>query len=360
MELKIERLSKTYPNGVHALRDVSLTIAPGMFGLLGPNGAGKSTLMRILATLQEADSGRAVLGDIDVLRDKEAVRRTLGYLPQEFGLYPRATAEEMLDHFAVLKGVTDGRERRETIHSLLQQTNLWDARHRRLGTFSGGMRQRFGIAVALIGNPRLIIVDEPTAGLDPAERARFLNLLSELGENAVVILSTHIVEDVSDLCQRMAIIHRGQILLEGEPQAAVRAVRGRVWRREVPREELKAFEEAHPVISTTLVGGRTVVHVHGDAPPDDTFQPVEPDLKDVYFTVMRGIGIDRPEPRMATLVDHPAYAEEDAPPPSDDYAPPAPSGEPRPASYDAAPPSSHDSAAPADDGEAKPEEDPWA
>jgi ABC-2 type transport system ATP-binding protein len=291
VELKIERLSKTYPNGVHALRDVSLTIAPGMFGLLGPNGAGKSTLMRILATLQEADAGRVRLGDIDVLRDKEAVRRTLGYLPQEFGLYPRATAEEMLDHFAVLKGVTDGRERHDTVQSLLQQTNLWEARHRRLGTFSGGMRQRFGIAVALIGNPRLIIVDEPTAGLDPAERVRFLNLLSELGENAVVILSTHIVEDVSDLCTRMAIIHRGRILLEAEPQEAVRAVRGQVWRREVPREELPAYEAAHPVISTTLFAGRTVVHVHGDAAPDESFQPVEPDLKDVYFTAMRGIGI---------------------------------------------------------------------
>jgi ABC-2 type transport system ATP-binding protein len=295
VELKIERLSKTYPNGVHALRDVSLTISPGMFGLLGPNGAGKSTLMRILATLQEADAGRATLGQIDVLRDKEAVRRTLGYLPQEFGVYPRATAEELLDHFAVLKGVTDGRERREVVRSLLEQTNLWEARSRRLGTFSGGMRQRFGIAVALIGNPRLIIVDEPTAGLDPAERARFLNLLSELGENAVVILSTHIVEDVSDLCQRMAIIRDGQILLEAEPQAAVQALRGQVWRREVPRDELKAFEAAHPVISTTLVGGRTVVHVHGDTPPDDSFQPVEPDLKDVYFTVMRGIGIRRRE-----------------------------------------------------------------
>ncbi|MBW3572583.1 MAG: ABC transporter ATP-binding protein [Gemmatimonadetes bacterium] len=314
VQLKIERLSKTYPNGVHALRDVSLTIAPGMFGLLGPNGAGKSTLMRILATLQEADAGSAWLGEIDVLRDKEAVRRTLGYLPQEFGLYARATAAEMLDHFAVLKGVTDGGERRDVVRSLLEQTNLWDARHRRLGTFSGGMRQRFGIAVALIGNPRLIIVDEPTAGLDPAERARFLNLLSELGENAVVILSTHIVEDVSDLCQRMAIIQEGRILLEAEPQGAVQALRGRVWRREVPRDELRAFEKAHPVISTTLVGGRTVVHVHGDAPPDDSFHPVEPDLKDVYFTVMRGIGIGDGE------VEPQPVAVDAAPPPDDPWA----------------------------------------
>jgi ABC-2 type transport system ATP-binding protein len=311
VELKIERLSKTYPNGVHALRDVSLTIAPGMFGLLGPNGAGKSTFMRILATLQEADAGSARLGDIDVLRDKETLRRTLGYLPQEFGLYPKATAEELLDHFAVLKGVVDARERRDVVRSLLEQTNLHEARGRRLGTFSGGMRQRFGIAVALIGNPRLIIVDEPTAGLDPAERVRFLNLLSELGENAVVILSTHIVEDVSDLCSRMAIIQHGRILLEAEPQEAVRAIRGQVWRREVPREELDAVEAAHPVISTTLFAGRTVVHVHGDAPPDESFTPVEPDLKDVYFTVMRGIGIRERAPAAPVLTD-------DAPAPADD------------------------------------------
>jgi ABC-2 type transport system ATP-binding protein len=309
VELKIERLSKTYPNGVHALRDVSLTIAPGMFGLLGPNGAGKSTLMRILATLQEADAGSARLGDIDVLRDKEAVRRTLGYLPQEFGLYPKATAEELLAHFAVLKGVVNPAERRDVVRSLLEQTNLYEARGRRLGSFSGGMRQRFGIAVALIGNPRLIIVDEPTAGLDPAERVRFLNLLSELGENAVVILSTHIVEDVSDLCSRMAIIQRGRILLEAEPQEAVRAIRGQVWRREVPREELPAFEARFPVISTTLFAGRTVVHVHGDASPDDSFHPVEPDLKDVYFTVMRGIGIGG---HAAAVPAAPAAAAEDA------------------------------------------------
>jgi ABC-2 type transport system ATP-binding protein len=298
VELVIEGLSKRYPNGVHALRDVSLTIPKGMFGLLGPNGAGKSTLMRILATLQEADAGRVTLDGIDVLRDHEAVRRTLGYLPQEFGLYPRATAEEMLDHFAVLKGVVDARERRETVRSLLQQTNLYEARGQRLGSFSGGMRQRFGIAVALIGRPRLIIVDEPTAGLDPAERARFLNLLSELGEDAVVILSTHIVEDVSELCTRMAVIRDGSILLEGEPPEAVRALRGRIWRREVPRERLAEFEAEHAVVSTTLVGGRTVVHVHGQAAPDDSFEPVEPDLKDVYFTVMRGIPL-WPEPAAA-------------------------------------------------------------
>jgi ABC-type multidrug transport system ATPase subunit len=291
VDLVIEHLWKTYPNGTVALRDVSLNIPPGLFGLLGPNGAGKSTLMRILATLQEADAGRARLGETDVLRDHDAVRRTLGYLPQEFGLYPRVSAEEMLDHFALLKGLTDRRERRETVAALLQQTNLYAARRQRLGSFSGGMRQRFGIAVALIGRPRLIIVDEPTAGLDPAERARFLNLLSELGESAVVILSTHIVEDVSELCTRMAIIAGGRILLEGEPAQAVESVRGRVWRRQVDRAELPGYERALPVISTTLVGGRTVIHVFGDEAPDPSFEPVEPDLKDVYFTVIRGISI---------------------------------------------------------------------
>src|SRR5438094_4765386 len=216
MLLRIENLSKTYPNGTRALDDVSLVIAPGMFGLLGTNGAGKSTLMRTVATLQEPDAGTVRLGEIDVLRDKEAVRRTLGYLPQEFGLYPKVTAEELLDHFAVLKGITNGAERRQIVAALLEQTNLQAARAQRLGSFSGGMRQRFGIAVALLGNPGLIIVDEPTAGLDPAERVRFLNLLSELGENSVVILSTHIVDDVSELCSRMAIIDRGEIRLEGE------------------------------------------------------------------------------------------------------------------------------------------------
>ena len=288
MELKISRLSKTYANGVHALNDVSLTIAPGMFGLLGPNGAGKSTLMRILATLQEADAGSVHLGDIDVLHDKEAVRRTLGYLPQEFGLYPRATAEELLDHFAVLKGVVDGRERRETVRSLLEQTNLYEARSRRLGAFSGGMRQRFGIAVALIGNPRLIIVDEPTAGLDPAERVRFLNLLSELGENSAVILSTHIVEDVSELCTRMAIIDRGEILLEAEPLGAIEQMRGRIWRRVVDRSALAETERTHAVISTKLLAGRTVVHVYGGTTPGAGWDPVEPDLEDVYFSTMAG------------------------------------------------------------------------
>ncbi|HEV7590795.1 MAG TPA: ABC transporter ATP-binding protein [Longimicrobium sp.] len=356
MELVIERLWKTYPNGVVALRDVSLTIPRGLFGLLGPNGAGKSTLMRILATLQEADAGSARLGGVDVLRDHEAVRRTLGYLPQEFGLYPRVSAEAMLDHFALLKGIADGRERRETVAALLQQTNLYAARRQKLGGFSGGMRQRFGIAVALIGSPRLIIVDEPTAGLDPAERARFLNLLSELGENAVVILSTHIVEDVSDLCTRMAIIEGGRILLEGEPAQAVEAVRGRVWRRQVGRAELPAFERALPVISTTLVGGRTVIHVHGDAPPDPSFEPVEPDLKDVYFTVIRGIQLGGPG--TPPPPDPPADVQpvvRDAPEARPDGVPPAAAAtsfvtrsmdDERAATSDAAPPPAFGSAPP--------------
>src|SRR5690348_12605292 len=233
MELAIQHVSKTYPNGVQALKDVSLTIPAGMYGLLGPNGAGKSTLMRILATLQEPDAGSIRLGEIDVLGQKDSVRETLGYLPQEFGVYPNVSAEKLLEHFAILKGIIGGRARREVVEALLRQTNLWDVRRQKLGGYSGGMRQRFGVAVALLGNPKLMIVDEPTAGLDPAERVRFLNLLSELGENSVVVLSTHIVEDVSELCTRMAIINRGRILLEAQPQDAMAEIRGRIWRRVV-------------------------------------------------------------------------------------------------------------------------------
>src|SRR3954451_4039680 len=251
MELNIRNLSKTYPNGVRALDDVSLTIGPGMFGLLGPNGAGKSTLMRTIATLQEPDTGSITLGEpgsaqaIDVVREKDRVRRTLGYLPQEFGVYPSVSAERLLEHFAVLEGFTERAERRRVVEALLRQTNLWDVRRERLGGYSGGMRQRFGIAVALLGGPTLIIVDEPTAGLDAAERVRFLNLLSEIGEQAVVILSTHIVEDVAELCSRMAIIDRGEILLEAEPLAAVVALRGRVWRRVVAKLDLPEIERRH-------------------------------------------------------------------------------------------------------------------
>ncbi len=290
MELQIRNLSKRYPNGVQALKKVNLTIPQGMYGLLGPNGAGKSTLMRTLATLQEPDEGSVRLGDIDVLHQKDRVRETLGYLPQEFGVYPKVSAERLLDHFAVLKGITERSSRREVVEALLRQTNLWEVRKDKLGGYSGGMRQRFGVAVALLGDPRLIIVDEPTAGLDPAERVRFLNLLSELGERAVVILSTHIVEDVSELCSRMAIINRGEILLEAEPLRAVDELRGRIWRRVVPRTELREVEREHAVISTKLLAGRTVVHVYGEASPGADFEPVEPDLEDVYFTVMSGHG----------------------------------------------------------------------
>ena len=247
LELRIEGLSKTYPNGVKALQDVSLTIPTGMFGLLGPNGAGKSTLMRTIATLQEADSGSITLGDIDVLREKDEVRRLLGYLPQEFGVYPRVTAEAMLDHFAVLKGIVNARERRDTVNALLQRTNLYDARKQNLSTFSGGMRQRFGIAQALLGNPKLIIVDEPTAGLDPEERVRFHNLLAEIGENVVVILSTHIVEDVSDLCSQMAIISGGRVLMSGEPQRrGARAERQSVAARRSASRSWKTSRAATP------------------------------------------------------------------------------------------------------------------
>src|SRR5215204_5907818 len=293
MELRIEHLAKTYPNGVHALRDVTLTIPRGMFGLLGPNGAGKSSLMRTIATLQEPDTGSIMLTRpegtrIDVLREKDRVRRTLGYLPQEFGVYPSVSAERLLDHFAVLEGFTDRAARRHVVETLLRQTNLWDVRKQRLGGYSGGMRQRFGVAVALLGDPSLIIVDEPTAGLDPAERVRFLNLLSEIGENSVVILSTHIVEDVAELCPRMAIIDKGEILLEAEPLAAIAALQGRVWRRVVSKQELPQIERDYCLICTKLQAGRTLVHVYAHTRPGPEFESVEADLEDVYFSVMAG------------------------------------------------------------------------
>jgi len=286
MELQIRGVSKTYANGVQALKDVTLTIPAGMYGLLGPNGAGKSTLMRILATLQEADSGSATLGELDVLTQKDEVRKTLGYLPQEFGVYPKVTAESLLDHFAVLKGITARRTRTEAVEALLRKTNLWDVRKQKLGGYSGGMRQRFGVAVALLGDPALLIVDEPTAGLDPAERVRFLNLLSELGENSVVLLSTHIVDDVSELCTRMAIIDNGAILIEAEPLRAVEGLHGRIWRRVIARDALGPVEREYAVISTKLLAGRTVVRVYSDVPPGPGFEAVEPDLEDVYFTIL--------------------------------------------------------------------------
>ena len=283
MELRIEHLSKTYANGTQALRDVSLTIPTGMFGLLGPNGAGKSSLMRTIATLQEADSGSIMLGDLDVLKDKDAVRRVLGYLPQEFGVYPKISAEELLDHFAVLKGISDSKQRRDVVAGLLQRTNLYEVRKKNLGGYSGGMKQRFGIAQALLGNPRLIIVDEPTAGLDPAERNRFHNLLAEIGENIIVILSTHIVGDVSDLCRNMAIINKGQVLLTGDPLVVMQELRGQVWRREIAKEQLPALQQEQQVISTRLFAGRTIVHVVAATPPGSDYDPVEPTLEDVYF-----------------------------------------------------------------------------
>jgi ABC-2 type transport system ATP-binding protein len=288
MELKIQNLSKTYANGVQALKSISLTIPRGMFGLLGPNGAGKSTLMRTIATLQEPDAGSISLGDLDVVREKHRVRETLGYLPQEFGVYPNVSAERLLEHFAVLKGIGDRRARKEVVEALLRQTNLYDVRKKKLGGYSGGMRQRFGVAVALLGNPTLIIVDEPTAGLDPAERERFLNLLSALGEDAVVILSTHIVEDVSELCSRMAIIDRGEILLEAEPLGAIDALDGRIWRRVIERSALAEVERSHPVISTKMLAGRTVVRVYRESSPGAGWDAVEPNLEDVYFSTMAG------------------------------------------------------------------------
>ncbi|MGB8772157.1 MAG: ABC transporter ATP-binding protein [Candidatus Korobacteraceae bacterium] len=288
MQLQIDNLSKRYPNGTQALQDVSLSIPQGMFGLLGPNGAGKSTLMRTLATLQEADSGCARLDGIDVLRQKDDVRKLLGYLPQEFGLYPKVTAENLLSHFATLKGLENANERRDVVHALLRQTNLWDHRNQPLGSFSGGMKQRFGIAQALLGNPRLIIVDEPTAGLDPEERVRFHNLLSAIGENIVVILSTHIVSDVSDLCSNMAIIHQGRVHAAGDPAALVDTLNGRVWKKVISRAEVPDYQQRFRVISMRLVAGRTLLHVLSDGSPEPDFEPVVPDLEDLYFATIRG------------------------------------------------------------------------
>jgi len=286
--LSISSISKTYPNGVRALDDVSIDLPVGMFGLLGPNGAGKSTLMRTIATLQQPDSGKIVFDGIDVLAEPDRLRRTLGYLPQDFGVYPRISAEAMLDHLAVLKGIVSGSERKQLVDALLQQVNLHSVRKKALAGFSGGMRQRFGIAQALIGDPKLLIVDEPTAGLDPEERVRFHNLLSEIGEDRVVILSTHIVEDVADLCPRMAILANGQIVREGAPHDLMAELEGKVWRKAIDRAELEGCREQHRVISTHLRAGRTVVHVVGDSNPGDGFEPHAPNLEDVYFASLHG------------------------------------------------------------------------
>jgi ABC-2 type transport system ATP-binding protein len=289
MQLEINNISKTYSNGVKALDRVTLSIPTGMFGLLGPNGAGKSTLMRSLATLQPVDEGSIMFGSTNVLEDVNQTRRMLGYLPQEFGVYPKVSAEMLLDHFATLKGITNARDRRAVVEYYLRLTNLWDVRRKKLGTFSGGMKQRFGIAQALLGDPKLIIVDEPTAGLDPEERNRFLNLLSEIGENIVVILSTHIVEDVSEVCSNMAVISKGKLLLCGKPKDELNRIRGKTWQHEIARSDLDRFREQYNVISTRLAEGKTIIHVYSEDRPGPEFTPASPDLKDVYFSVLSNV-----------------------------------------------------------------------
>ena len=287
MSLKISSLSKTYPNGVQALKNVSLTIGNNMFGLLGPNGAGKSTLMRTIATLQDPDDGEIWLDDLNVLKQKNSVRQILGYLPQEFGVYPKMNAVDMLHHLAVMKGVTNAGERKEMVDALLNQTNLWDSRKKALSTYSGGMKQRFGIAQVLLANPKLIIVDEPTAGLDPAERNRFLNLLSSIGRNVIVILSTHIVEDVRELCPRMAIISNGQLLVEGSPAEALDSLHGKIWSKVVSTDaELSAIDANFNVVSTHLVGGLHEVRVYNGTSPGDGFTQDDANLEDVYFLTL--------------------------------------------------------------------------
>ncbi len=288
--LEIRNISKRYGNGVKALEDLSLTIEKGgMFGLLGPNGAGKSTLMRSIATLQAVDEGSIMLGDIDVLKDHESVRRILGYLPQDFGVYSNVSAKMLLTHFATLKGITGHGRRREVVDHLLRKTNLWNVKDKKLGSFSGGMKQRFGVAQALIGDPRLIIVDEPTAGLDPEERNRFLNILSEIGENVIVILSTHIVEDVSEVCSSMAIISEGRLLRAGSPSDAIASLKGKIWKTAVTRSELASSRDKFAVIGERLSGGRTFIHVYSDQSPGEAFESSRPDLRDVYFTTLRQV-----------------------------------------------------------------------
>lgn len=286
--LELKNVTHIYPNGTKALDDVSLSIPKGMFGLLGPNGAGKSTLMRTVATLQTPTQGEIYFGDLDILQDPEKLRESLGYLPQDFGVYPRVSAYDMLDHMAVLKGIASTADRKATVETLLSQTNLWDVRKKAIAGFSGGMRQRFGIAQALIGNPELIIVDEPTAGLDPEERNRFLNLLAEIGENVVIILSTHIVEDVSDLCPQMAVIANGRIELEGAPLDLIEKTGGSIWSKTIRREELDSYRAKYEVISTRLFAGSTVIHILSSSEPKDGFIAVNGGLEDVYFSTLAG------------------------------------------------------------------------
>jgi len=284
MKLTISNLSKVYPNGVKALNNINLEIGTGMFGMLGPNGAGKSSLMRTIATLQEPDSGSLMLGDINILQQKDELRKVLGYLPQDFGFYPKVSAEDMLTHFAVLKGISNKKERKEIVDSLLSQTNLFEAKKRNLSEYSGGMRQRFGIAQALLGNPKLVIVDEPTAGLDPMERNRFHNLLSEIGENVIVILSTHIVDDVKDLCSRMVVMNQGTILFQGTPAEALETVKNKIWKKLIDKEQLPEYKKNHHVISTHVSEGKMEIHVHSEPQPGEGFQQVAGDLEDVYFS----------------------------------------------------------------------------
>jgi len=291
MQLSIKNVSKTYSNNVEALKDVTLEVGNGMFGLLGPNGAGKSTLMRTIAGLQELDSGSITVGDIDVSKHKHELRKVLGYLPQEFGLYPKVNALELFDHLATMKGITDSKERGELTKSLLSQTNLWKYRNRKLGTFSGGMKQRFGIAQALIGEPKLIIVDEPTAGLDPTERNRFHNLLSAIGENVIVILSTHIVEEVSDLCSKMAIIKDGKVKLVGEPLTLVKDLKAQVWTGLVTKKDFKNVKNDHQVISSKLSIGKVQIRVLSDQEPIDGFKQVDPEIEDLYFATINELGL---------------------------------------------------------------------
>ncbi len=286
MKLSISNLSKTYPNGVKALSNVNLEIEKGMFGLLGPNGAGKSSLMRTISTLQEPDEGTIMLDDLDVLQQKQEVRQLLGYLPQDFGFYPKVAADTMLDHFAVLKGISNAKERKEIVDALLQQTNLYEVRKQKIGTYSGGMRQRFGIAQALLGDPKLVIVDEPTAGLDPSERNRFHNLLSEIGENIIVILSTHIVEDVKNLCTNMSVMNKGQVLLTGEPAKTVEELKGKIWSKRINKDEVTEYKSNFNVISTKVSEGKMLLHVFSDAQPDPSFEIVSPTLDDVYFSTI--------------------------------------------------------------------------
>lgn len=290
-KLTISNLSKTYPNGVKALNDISLSISQGMFGLLGPNGAGKSSLMRTLATLQEADHGSVTLGEINILKQKDELRRVLGYLPQEFGLYPKISAEVLLNHLAVLKGIRDISERRELVKLLLDKTNLYEARKKKLSTFSGGMKQRFGIAQALLANPKLLIVDEPTAGLDPMERNRFHNLLCELGEDCIVILSTHIVEDVRELCTDMAILNKGEVLLKGAPDQLIDQIKGKIYRKQIASFELPEYVKDYQVISESRLQGKPVIHIYSDIDPANGFEVVETDLENVYFSQLNAAGL---------------------------------------------------------------------